>query len=281
MRWGDYVGPRGALTRVLMFIPVVNLLVAAALLVAGHPEYARIALTAPVSRDAFLSRIAERILGAPVPTTLDAVIIDASPPHGALQRFLTLSWWIGARIGGFDVIVDAKGTWEEAVADVVAQVRERNRAWTASGLPTRRIREIQFFGHGRSGSAVIGASAWLRPAMMAPLREVFVPFGARIWLRCCNYSDGASGLAAMRELAVVSGATFIAAHGEVIGLHQGTIVILDQSALPHTTPTTGSDAGERRTEEVLPCPPSFVDGGGVIADPRLRLHHLSSSAVGL
>lgn len=160
-------------------------------------------------------------------------------------RFVGLSsaWSAGAvlyrALGRFDA---ARGvsTWDEAFE------------WLATYEPTRRIAEIQYWGHGKWGCALVdrqpfdaGALREGHPlhAKLEAVRERLVSGGdALFWFRTCETLGARAGLDFAPRLADHLGAR-VAGHTFVIGVMQSGLHGVMPGASPDWSPSEGLAEG--------------------------------------
>jgi len=139
------------------------------------------------------------------------VIYDRTCVQG--RRGLSPVWAAGTRVyRALRRIDEARGVanWDEALAYLAGQ-REP-------------IREIQYWGHGKWGSALIDAEPFDRDSMAArraelgAIRERLAP-DALVWFRTCETFGAQPGHDFAQRLADALGAR-IAGHTYIIGFHQ-------------------------------------------------------------
>jgi hypothetical protein len=152
---------------------------------------------------------------------------------------LSTAWWAGAGIyRGLGRIDDARGvsTWEEALG------------WL--GERDGPIAEVQYWGHGKWGAALIDRDPLDARALAAghrlhrgieALRERLVP-GALVWFRTCETFGAARGLDFARRLAEHLGVR-VAGHTFIIGVHQSGLHGLLPDAVPDWSPSEGLAEG--------------------------------------
>ncbi|HTQ04691.1 MAG TPA: hypothetical protein VMI54_12585 [Polyangiaceae bacterium] len=142
-------------------------------------------------------------------------------------RLLGHSWRVGARLYRLRGIDDSfgAGTFEAAFAWL-----ERMQ---------RPIGELQFWGHGKWGRALVDRQSWDRGALgvthplrrgLDALRERLAP-GALIWFRTCETFGALPGRDFARSLADFTGAT-VAGHTFEIGFFQSGLHALAPGAEP-------------------------------------------------
>ena len=152
---------------------------------------------------------------------------------------LTPAWAVGARIyRGLGRIDEARGvtSWREALAWIAARPAP--------------VAEIQYWGHGRWGRAmvekdVLDASALVRAH---PLHDALTAVRARlapdalIWFRTCETFGAARGIAFAEALADFTGAR-VAGHTFVIGVQQSGLHGLAPGARADWSPNEGLREG--------------------------------------
>jgi hypothetical protein len=178
---------------------------------------------------------------------------------------LTHAWAAGARLyRGLGRIDDACGvaSWSEALGYLAAQ-REP-------------VREIQYWGHGKWGAALVGEEpldaeairARLR-ALLEAVRERLAP-DALVWFRTCETLGARAGLDFAERLADFLGAR-IAGHTYVIGFHQSGLHGLAPGVRADWSPDEGLAEGTaeqpRRAKWSRPWAPRTITclGGTVPA----------------
>ena len=121
-------------------------------------------------------------------------------------------------------------------------------AWLAS-LPGA-IREIQYWGHGRWGSARVADDVLDRRSLLAghPHRAQLDAVKARldrdaqVWFRTCETLGARAGIAFAEELADLLGAR-VAGHTHIIGFHQSGLHALAPGARADWDPAEGLAEG--------------------------------------
>lgn len=156
---------------------------------------------------------------------------------------LSTAWSAGAKLyralGRLDAAFGA-ASWEDALE------------WLATYDPARPIAEIQYWGHGKWGRALVDgrpfdASA-LAPshplhARLAAVRERLVPGGeALVWFRTCETFGANAGLDFAARLADHLGAR-VAGHTFVIGVLQSGLHGLAPGTTPDWSATEGLAEG--------------------------------------
>lgn len=131
-------------------------------------------------------------------------------------------------------------TWDEAFE------------WLATYEPSRPIAEVQYWGHGKWGSALVDRQPFDKGALRAghPLhakleavRERLVPGGdALFWFRTCETLGAAAGLDFAPRLADHLGAR-VAGHTFVIGVMQSGLHGVEPGATPDWSATEGLAEG--------------------------------------
>jgi hypothetical protein len=163
-------------------------------------------------------------------------------------RRLSLAWRAGAqlyrRLGRIDA---ARGvaSWDEALE------------WLASH---ERITELQYWGHGKWGAALVDRTDVLDARRFDELAPVFErlappasPKGERdvaplIWFRTCETFGARVGIEFAEQLAERSGAR-VAGHTHVIGFHQSGLHGLAPGARADWSPDEGLAAGSADAPE--------------------------------
>jgi hypothetical protein len=152
---------------------------------------------------------------------------------------LSIAWRTGARLYRALSRIDvAKGvaSWDEALGFVAEQ---------------DTIDELQYWGHGRWGMALVDGKGVLDARALVPghalhgrleaMRERLAP-NALIWFRTCETFGAAAGHDFAMRLADWSGAR-VAGHTHVIGLHQSGLHGLVPGSRPAWSPTEGLAEG--------------------------------------
>lgn len=154
---------------------------------------------------------------------------------------LSHAWWAGAALyralGRLDATMGV-GSWDEALR-FLAELR-----------PDEPLAEVQFWGHGKWGSARVGEQALDRRALFRgdalhePLRAVARRFAAHgdglWWFRTCETFGARPGQEFARELSELLGAR-VAGHTFIIGHVQSGL----HSLRPGEAPTWAEDEGIR------------------------------------
>jgi len=156
-------------------------------------------------------------------------------------RALGLAWRAGARFFRARGCIDAY-FGAESFAEALA--------WAASLQPDRAIGEVQFWGHGKWGRALIAQESFdrsaleplhpLRPTLEA-LRERLTP-GSLFWFRTCETLGAGAGHDFARALGDFTGAS-IAGHTFEIGYFQSGLHCLAPGAAPEWDAAEGLLAG--------------------------------------
>lgn len=166
---------------------------------------------------------------------LRLLIYDGNGKAG--ETALRSAWAAGARLyralGRIDRFVGAR-TWSEALAWCAAQ-----------GRP---IAEVQFWGHGRWGQALLGDEALSQASFatghahrdgLDALRSRLLPDGASlIWFRTCETFGATRGIAFAKQLTRELGARS-AGHTHVIGALQSGLHGLRPGAQPSWSASEG------------------------------------------
>jgi hypothetical protein len=178
---------------------------------------------------------------------LRLVVWDATG-HGTApwQRALTWSWRAGSRLyrthpqAAVDDVFGAR-SWSEALA------------WLACVQPAKRVREVQYWGHGLFGRAFVGNDVLDERSVrtggahhddLLALRARLVGDDALVWLRTCSAFGGARGHRFARTLVDVVGCR-VAGHTHVIGPLQSGL----HSLRPGQMPQWSADEGVRDGDE--------------------------------
>jgi hypothetical protein len=189
-------------------------------------------------------------------TGLRVVVFDATGAGAAwFQQGLTLSWRLGSRLyrswGRIDAIFGAR-SWEEALA------------FLASVQPTRALAEVQFWGHGRRGRALVGGDVldggWAAPthprhADVLAVRARLTGPDALWWFRTCETMGGRTGQAFASTWANLLGCR-AAGHTYVIGPLQSGLHQVRPGETPSWSPEEGLRPGKPETTPALPSHPT-------------------------
>lgn len=169
-------------------------------------------------------------------------------------RLLGWSWRAGS------VLYRAQGAID---ASFGARSFEAALAWLV-GMK-RPIAELQFWGHGKWGRALIDRESFDRSALLPShrlypqieaLRERLVP-NALVWFRTCETLGANAGHDFARALSDFTGAR-VAGHTHVIGFWQSGLHELLPGAAPNWDPAEGLAAGTpQRPERALPSKPGL------------------------
>jgi hypothetical protein len=170
---------------------------------------------------------------------LKLLVYDKTRPKG--EAFLRSAWSTGARLykalGHIDAFYGASD-WPSALQ------------WLASVHPDRKVQEIQYWGHGRWGAALIqGESlsiASLEPAhahapLLARVRERLQP-SSLIWFRTCETFGAQPGQRFAEQLAVHMGCR-VAGHTHEIGVFQSGLQGLRPGEKAHWPESEGLAQG--------------------------------------
>jgi len=191
---------------------------------------------------------------APPEGGLRVVVFDDTGAGSApWQGLLTRSWRVGSALyqRRRDACVDA-AYGARSFADALA--------WLCSVQPTRRLGEVQFWGHGLFGRVFVGSDVLDERALgvhgahhadLVALRGRLVGPEALVWLRTCSAFGGRRGQAFARALADVTGCR-VAGHTHVIGPLQSGLHSLCPGAPPHWP----VDEGVRDGDEARSALPS-------------------------
>jgi hypothetical protein len=171
---------------------------------------------------------------------LRLMLFDPTCPGPLPLTGLSDSWRWGGRLYGLLGRLDgwhAAASWAEGLQ------------WLATHQPSRRIGEIQYWGHGRPGQLFHGRAALdraalqdghaLRPALEAIRGRLAGP-EALWWFRTCLTFAGAEGHAFAQAWTGFFGAR-AAGHTHVIGPLQPGLHSLRPGAAPHWPVTEGAD----------------------------------------
>ena len=179
------------------------------------------------------------ILGGVSPAPLRLMVFDKTCHGRGPLPGLTASWKVGARLyralGRLDASLGVS-TWDEALE------------WLASFRPEATLAEIQFWGHGKWGCAMVDRKALevsaLSPghpfhARLAAIRERLVPGGEALWwFRTCETFGGPEGHAFARAWTRFFGCR-AAGHTYVIGPWQSGL----HSLAPGEEPSWSTEEG--------------------------------------
>jgi hypothetical protein len=185
---------------------------------------------------------------------LRLLVYDATQ-RSRSPRALGLAWQAGSYLygglGRIDASYGASG-WEDAF--------EFLATWGAG----RTIGELQFWGHGKWGRALIDGESFDRRTLselhplfsrVAAFRERLEP-GALVWFRTCETLGAQAGQDFARALADHLGAR-IAGHTYVIGFFQSGLHSLSPGAPPSWSPSEGIASGSPdRPERAFSSGPS-------------------------
>lgn len=187
----------------------------------------------------------------------DATGCGRAPWQGAL----TLSWRVGAAL--------YRGHPQAAVDDVFgARSWHEALAWLATVQPARRVREVQFWGHGLFGRVFIGGEVLDERSILAggahadglaALRARLSGTDALVWLRTCGTFGGGRGQRFARTLVDVVDCR-VAGHTHVIGPLQSGLHSLE----PGATPTWSVSEGVRDGDEARAALPSSLSAPNTI-----------------
>lgn len=171
---------------------------------------------------------------------LRLVVYDATQ-LARRPRALGLSWHVGSRLyRAFGPIHAAFGArdWSDALA------------WLAGFRPATRIAEVQYWGHGKWGRALIDRDTLDRGALAArhPLRPKLEAVRARlapealIWFRTCETLGARAGHDFAAALADFSGVR-VAGHTFEIGFFQSGLHVLPPGNAPDWSDSEGLARG--------------------------------------
>jgi hypothetical protein len=186
------------------------------------------------------------------------LVYDRTCAGGPGGLGLSTAWSAGAGLyRGLGRLDESRGvsTWDEALS------------WL--GARADPISEVQYWGHGRWGSALAGGEV-LDAGALAPrhplrrgldaLRERLAP-GALVWFRTCETFGAARGLDFARRLADHLGAR-VAGHTFIIGFHQSGLHGLGPGAVPDWSAGEGLAEGSpeepRRARWSSPFAPKTI-----------------------
>jgi hypothetical protein len=174
--------------------------------------------------------------------TLRLMVYDRNSSAG---RFLTTAWKVGGRLYGALGRLDAcfgAASWSEALE------------WLARHEAPAPIAEIQFWGHGRWGEALIGPSR-LDTTMLQPdhpqhpalraVRSRLVADSGLWWFRTCSTFGTEKGHAFAVAWARFLGCR-VAGHTFIIGMHQSGLHSLGPRETPYWSVTEGMTGGRSR-----------------------------------
>jgi hypothetical protein len=185
---------------------------------------------------------------------LKLIVFDATQ---VWQRPLGLgaSWYVGSWLYRALARVDAgfgAHSWTEALSFIEHY------------QPGRAISEVQYWGHGKWGCALIGGEAFdlaaLRPHHslargLQALRARLAP-DALLWFRTCETLGASRGHEFSARLADFSGAR-VAGHTFEIGFLQSGLQVLCPGMAPHWSPAEGLARGTAEAPvRALPSSPS-------------------------
>jgi hypothetical protein len=135
--------------------------------------------------------------------------------------------------------------------------------WLARVQSSRPIAEVQFWGHGKWGRALIARESFDRSCLLPahPLRPGLeavrerLTLDALLWFRTCETLGAHAGQDFARALGDFTGAR-VAGHTYEIGYWQSGLHALAVGALPDWDPTEGLAAGDAGApERALPSRP--------------------------
>lgn len=182
---------------------------------------------------------------------LRLLVYDRTCARGGLG--LSTAWRAGARLYGALGRLDASfgaATWDEALA------------WLARVKPGEQLAELQYWGHGKWGSARIASATLDASALrqghalhagLCALRERLAP-DALLWFRTCETFGAASGIDFARRCGDFFG-TRAAGHTHVIGYWQSGL----RGLRPGHAPDWSADEG---LLEGTPDAPRSARGSG-------------------
>lgn len=155
---------------------------------------------------------------------------------------LSHAWQTGSALYRASGCIDASRgvtSWREALD------------WVARVEPHDPIAEVQFWGHGKWGRALIGNEALDRDALgarhplarsLAAVRERLSPAGALVWFRTCETLGASAGQDFARAFSEALDCT-VAGHTYVIGFWQSGLHALAPGATPAWSPAEGLREG--------------------------------------
>ena len=173
-------------------------------------------------------------------TGLTLVVYDATQ-LARRPRGLGLSWHVGAKLyrafGPVDAAFGARD-WLSALT------------WLANYRPETPVAEVQYWGHGKWGRALIDGDSLDRRALDArhPLRPRLEALRARltpdaaIWFRTCETAGARAGRDFITALADFSGAR-VAGHTFEIAFFQSGLHVLAPGATPDWSESEGLARG--------------------------------------
>ena len=187
---------------------------------------------------------------------LRLLIYDGNSKAG--ETPLRTSWAVGARVyramGRVDRFIGAR-SWAEALDWCAAQ--------------DGPIAELQFWGHGQWGRALLGDEALTRASFeeghahragLDALGERLLPNGeSLVWFRTCETFGASAGIAFAKTLTRTL-KTRAAGHTHVIGVYQSGLHGLVAGAEPHWSPSEGLARGTPDAPEAaLPSSASAIN----------------------
>jgi hypothetical protein len=186
-------------------------------------------------------------LNAAVPSPLRLLVYDATQARRA-PRLLGMSWQVGARLYRARGLLDASfgaTNFDDALA-FLARAEQP-------------IAEIQFWGHGKWGRALVDRESFDRSALapghhfhsrLEAVRERLAP-NALVWFRTCETLGAHAGQDFARRLADFWGAR-VAGHTFVIGFWQSGLHVVGPGDAPSWDPAEGLAVGTpERPERAL------------------------------
>ncbi len=176
-------------------------------------------------------------------TGLRLMVYDQTCRGGFLRPGLSHAWWAGGHLyrglGRFDAWMGV-ASWRQALT-FLAEIE-----------PSRSIGEVQYWGHGKWGTAKVGEegldAAVLNPShelheLLGRVRDRFEPGGGGLWwFRTCETAGAHRGRAFVRGLADFLGAR-VAGHTYIIGLWQSGTHCVAPGGQPRWAPTEGLARG--------------------------------------
>lgn len=172
------------------------------------------------------------------PSPLRLLIYDTTQAERP-PRLLGLAWRVGARL------YEAQGS-----IDASFGARSFAEAFDFLASADRPVGEVQFWGHGKWGRALIERESFDRSALapahalypkLEAVRERLAP-NALLWFRTCETFGARPGHDFARALADFTGAR-VAGHTYVIGYFQSGLHSLAPGETPTWSPTEGLLAG--------------------------------------
>lgn len=179
----------------------------------------------------------------PLSKPLRVMLYDDTCRRSSLGLGLTHSWIVGGELYKWRRKLDlcqGASSWEEGLA------------WLATVAKDNRIAEIQFWGHGKWGMAMINRAPMdisalevnhpLNPYLLQ-IRAALIGPNARWWFRTCETIGAHSGQAFARAWADFFGCK-ISGHTHIIGPWQSGLYTLNPGQTPDWDPEAGILEGD-------------------------------------